>query len=142
MVYGSTARIFGAFDERVEAGAFSGLEDVVLNRMHVQEDLIARTGGGGLVLDDSEIRLHLRAEVPEYRADIRDLVSRRILRGLSVEMRVTAEDWPTNQTRIVRAAELRGIALVHRAAYSDTTLNLAKRARDGGSEFRWWPLAM
>ena len=64
MPYGSTARIFDAFDERVEAGAFSGLDDVTLNRMHVQADIIARTGGGGLVLDDSAARLHLRADVP------------------------------------------------------------------------------
>ena len=142
MPYGSTARIYDSFDERVEAGAFAGLDDVILNRMHDRSDIIARTGGGGLVLDDNSTRLHLRAEVPEYRADVRDQVARRILRGLSVEMRVTAEDWPTPDQRIIRAAELRGVALVDRAAYGDTTLQIAKRARDGGTEFRWWPLAL
>ena len=142
MPYGTTARIMGAFDERVEAGAFSGLGDVVLNRMHVREDIIARTGGGGLVLDDDATRLHLRGEVPEYRADVRDQVARSILRGLSVEMRVTAEDWPAPDQRIIRAAELHAVALVDRAAYSDTTLSLAKRARDGGVEVRWWPIVV
>ena len=142
MPYGSTARIMGAFDERVEAGAFSGLDDVTLNRMHERADIIARTGGGGLVLDDSASRLHLRADVPEYRADVRDQVIRNILRGLSVEMRVTAEDWPAPDQRIIRAAELRGIALVDRAAYGDTTLQIAKRARDGGMEVRWWPVVV
>lgn len=142
MPYGSVARILGAFDERVEAGAFSGLDDVVLNRMHVRENIIARTGGGGLVLDDNASRLHLRADVPEYRADVRDQVARSILRGLSVEMRVTAEDWPAPDQRIIRAAELHAVALVDRAAYGDTTLSLAKRARDGGVEVRWWPLVV
>ena len=142
MPYGSVARIYGAFDERVEAGAFSGLDDVTLNRMHERADIIARTAGGGLVLDDNATRLHLRADVPEYRADVRDQVARRILRGLSVEMRVTAEDWPAPDQRIIRAAELHALALVDRAAYGDTTLALAKRARDGGVEVRWWPVVV
>ena len=142
MPYGAVARIAGVFDERVEAGAFSGLDDVTLNRMHERADIIARTGGGGLVLDDDASRLHLRADVPEYRQDVRDQVARRILRGLSVEMRVTAEDWPTPDQRIIRAAELRAVALVDRAAYDATTLSIAKRARDGGVEVRWWPIVV
>ena len=142
MPYGSVARIFDAFNERVEAGAFTGLDDVMLNRMHVREDIIARTAGGGLTLDDNASRLHLRADVPEYRADVRDQVKRRILRGMSVEMRVTAEDWPTPDERIIRGAELHAIALVDRAAYGDTTLALAKRAQAGGLEVRWWPIVV
>ena len=142
MPYGAVARIEGVFDERVEAGAFSGLGDVTLNRMHERSDIIARTGGGGLVLDDSASRLHLRADVPEYRADVRDQVARRILRGLSVEMYVKSEDWPTPTERIIKAAELRAIALVDRAAYDSTTLSIAKRARDGGMEVRWWPVVV
>ena len=110
--------------------------------MHERADIIARTAGGGLVLDDNATRLHLRADVPEYRADVRDQVARRILRGLSVEMRVTAEDWPAPDQRIIRAAELHALALVDRAAYGDTTLALAKRARDGGVEVRWWPVVV
>ena len=58
------------------AGAFAGLDDVTLNRMHERSDIIARTGGGGLVLDDSASRLHLRADVPDRTgADMRDLVA-------------------------------------------------------------------
>ena len=142
MPYGTVARIMGAFDESVEPGAFK-FDDVVLNRMHVREDLIARTGGGGLTLADTAERLSLRADIPEYRADIRDQVNRRILRGFSVEMRITAEDWPNPDRRIIRAAELLGIGLVDRPAYGDATAALAKRAADGGRvEVRWWPLAV
>ena len=121
----------GAFDESVDAGAFK-FGDVVLNRMHVREDLIARTDGGGLTLTDSASTLTLRADIPKYREDIRDQVNRRILRGFSVEMRVTAEDWPSPDRRIVKAAELLGIGLVDRAAYGQATAQLAKRAADGG----------
>ena len=123
-------------------GAFK-FGDVVLNRMHVREDLIARTDGGGLTLTDSASTLTLRADIPKYREDIRDQVNRRILRGFSVEMRVTAEDWPSPDRRIVKAAELLGIGLVDRAAYGEATAQLAKRAADGGLvEVRWWPLVV
>ena len=57
----------GAFD-RIgwSPGAFAGLDDVVLNRMHVREDLIARTDGGGLVPrpTTAEPAASLRADVP------------------------------------------------------------------------------
>ena len=141
MPYGTVARIMGAFDESVEPGAFR-FDDVVLNRMHVREDLIARTGGGGLSLTDTAERLSLRADIQAYRVDIRDQVNRRILRGFSVEIRITAEDWPNPDRRIVRAAELLGIGLVDRAAYGDATAALAKRAADGGVEVRWWPIVV
>ena len=142
MPYGTVARIMGAFDESVDAGAFK-FGDVTLNRMHVREDLIARTDGGGLTLTDSASTLTLRADIPKYREDIRDQVNRRILRGFSVEMRVTAEDWPSPDRRIVKAAELLGIGLVDRAAYGQATAQLAKRAADGGLvKVRWWPLVV
>ena len=32
------------------------------------------------------------------------------------------------------------MALVDRAAYDATTLSIAKRAKDGGVEYRWLPL--
>ena len=143
MPYGTEARILDAFVESVDPGAFSGsMDDVLLNRMHVQHDIIARTGGGGLTLDDSATRLYMEAEIPEYRQDVKDQVARQILRGVSVEMRVTQEDWPEPNRRIIRAAKLYGIALVDRAAYGDTTVQIAKRAASGGIETRWWPLAM
>ena len=141
MPYGSVARIMGAFDESVEAGAFR-FDDVMLNRMHVREDLIARTDGGGLSLTDTAERLSLRADIPAYREDIRDQVNRRILRGFSVEMRITAEDWPNPDRRIIRAADLLGIGLVDRPAYGDATAALAKRAAHGGVEVRWYPIVV
>ena len=129
MRYGSVADIGGMFSESIEAGAFSGLDDVTLNRMHVREDIIARTDGGGLELTDSAERLSMRAAIPGYREDVRDLVSRKILRGLSVEMEVEDEIWPAPDRRIIRAAKLWGIGLVDRSAYSDATAQIAERAR-------------
>ena len=144
MPYRSVARIADAFDESVEPGAFGDITtaDVILNRQHLRNEPIARTGQGGLTLTDSSTELRLKAEIPDYRADIRDMVSRGILAGFSVEMHVKAEDWPRGDRRIIRAAKLTGIGLVDRAAYGDATAAIAKRALECRTPPKHWPLAL
>ena len=144
MPYGTEASIAGGlFRESVDAGAFGTIGDVILNRMHDRNEPLARTEGGGLTLEDGAERLWLRADIPEYRADVRDMVKRRILRGLSVEMEVTAEDWPAPDRRIIRAATLWNIGLVDRPAYDKATAEIAKRAKEAcRSSTRLWPLAV
>ena len=144
MPYGTEASIAGGlFRESVDAGAFGTIGDVILNRMHDRNEPLARTEGGGLTLEDGAERLWLRADIPEYRADVRDMVKRRILRGLSVEMEVTAEDWPAPDRRIIRAATLWNIGLVDRPAYGKATAEIAKRAKEAcRSSTRLWPLAV
>ena len=143
MAYGDEADIAGLFTERVEPGAFKGgMNDVILNLQHRRDAPIARTDGGGLVLTDSAERLFARAEIPAYRSDVADMVKRRILRGYSVEMEVTAEDWPSPTKRIIRAAVLRGLALVDSPAYGDATVAVAKRARECRTPSRHFPLAL
>ena len=143
MPYRREADIMGIFRESVEPGAFGTIGDVILNRMHDRADILARTDGGGLTLDDSAERLRLRADIPEYRGDVRDQVKRRILRGFSVEMEVKAEDWPEPDRRIIRAATLWGVGLVDRQAYDEATVNLAKRAKEAcRAGPRPWPLAV
>ena len=129
MPYRTEADVEGLFRESVDPGAVGDLGDVILNRQHNAADPLARTDGGGLELTDSAARLSMRAEIPAYREDIRDLVKRRILRGLSVEMEVSAEDWPAPDRRIIRAAKLWGIGLVDRSAYGEATARIAERAR-------------
>ena len=129
MPYGREADIAGMFRESVDPGAFGEIGDVILNKMHDRGDPIARTGGGGLDLTDTADRLTLRADIPDYREDIKDMVARGILRGLSVEMEVKAEDWPEPDRRIIRAAVLHGVGLVDRAAYGEATAEIAKRAK-------------
>ena len=141
MVYDSVANIAGCFRESVTAGAFK-IDDVILNFQHRRDMPIARTNGGGLELTDGALRLALRATIPAYREDIRGMVKRQILRGFSVEMQVTAEDWPAPDRRIIRAATLHGIGLVDRPAYGDATAAIAKRARECRTERRYWPLAV
>ena len=144
MPYGTEANIAGGlFRESVDAGAFGSIGDVILNRMHDRNEPLARTEGGGLTLEDGAERLWLRADIPAYREDVRDQVRRRILRGLSVEMEVKAEDWPSPDRRIIRAATLWNIGLVDRPAYDEATAEIAKRAKEAcRAGPRLWPLAV
>ena len=141
--YGREADIAGVFRESVDPGAFGKIDDVILNLMHDRREPLARTEGGGLTLEDGAERLFLRADIPEYRADVRDQVKRRILRGFSVEMEIEAEDWPTPDRRIIRAATLWGVGLVDRPAYDEATAAIAKRAKEAcRATPRLWPLAV
>ena len=144
MPYACEADIAGAFRESVDPGAFGKINDVILNVMHDRNEPLARTEGGGLTLDDGAERLWLRADIPEYRADVRDQVKRRILRGFSVEMEVKAEDWPSPDKRIIRAATLWGVGLVDRPAYGEATAEIAKRAKEAACPVvpRLWPLTV
>ena len=143
MPYGREADIAGVFRESVDAGAFGQINDVILNLMHDRNEPLARTEGGGLTMEDGAERLFLRADIPEYRGDVRDQVKRRILRGFSVEMEVKAEDWPTPDRRVIRAATLWNIGLVDRPAYSEATAAIAKRAKEACRVApRLWPLTV
>ena len=143
MPYGREADISGVFRESVDAGAFGAIGDVILNQMHDRNQPLARTEGGGLSLEDGAERLWLRADIPEHRSDVRDMVKRRILRGFSVEMEVLAEDWPAPDRRVIRAATLWNIGLVDRAAYDEATAAIAQRAKEAcRAGPRLWPLAI
>ena len=132
--YGDLARIpaaGGPFNERIQAGAFGniGEADVILNVQHDRRRPVARTGGGGLVLTDGADRLDLAADLPSTRdaEDARELLRKRILRGLSVEM-VVVDDLvdPSARLRTIRKAELRGVGIVDRPAYGDSKAVLAR----------------
>ena len=143
MPYSSEADIAGAFKESVDPGAFGAIGDVILNVMHDRNEPLARTEGGGLIFEDGADRLFLRADIPTHRADVRDMIQRRIYRGLSVEMEVKAEDWPTANRRIIRAATLWNVAVVDRPAYDEATAAIATRAKEAcRAAPQRWPLAV
>ena len=124
--YGDTARLpWGR--ERVEAGAFAPVGDVILNAQHERAAPLARVGAG-LTLDDTAERLAFSAELPATRAadDVLALVRAGVMRGASVEMRVTAERFESG-VRVVERATLAAIAIVDTAAYPQSEVE-ARRA--------------
>ena len=126
--YGDTASIGGQFMERIEAGAFGNIGDVVLNIQHDRARPIARTQGGGLELADGPDILRATA-TPVETQEGRDallMVRHKVLRGFSIEFRCTRDDF-VNDVRIVREAELVGLALVDRPAYGESVAAVAQR---------------
>ena len=129
VTYNAATVIFD-FREQFQAGAFGSVAalDVILNRQHDRRMPLARTGGGGLTLTDSTERLEVVADLPSTRDadDTLALVEAGVLRGLSLEFQAVTERWSGN-LRTIEVAKLSGVAVVDRAAYSGSTVALAKR---------------
>ena len=104
--------------ERVEAGAFAPVGDVILNAQHQRGTPLARTAGGTLVLEDTAEALTIRADLPATRAadDVLALVRAGVLRGLSIEFLTMAERLEGN-VRVIERASLFAVAVVDTAAY-------------------------
>ena len=117
MRYGDLAQLPWG-QERIEAGAFVPLGDVILNASHDRTTPLARTGGAGLELTDTAERLAFSATLPDTRAadDVLELVRTGVMRGASVEVRVTAERFESG-VRVIERARLSGIGVVDTPAY-------------------------
>lgn len=131
--YGDTAKLPWG-DERFEPGAFGDVAraDVILNNAHERGRPLARTGGGGLFLEDTAEALTVRANLPATREadDVLALVRGGVLRGLSVEFRPVAERME-GDVRVIERATLRAVAIVDTPAYPDSTV--AARAKPAAS---------
>ena len=140
VAYGDVARLpFGR--ERIVAGAFGDLSqaDAILNVQHRRDRPLARTGGGGLALSDSDKALTIRAELPATRDgdDALLLVRRRILRGLSIEFAALRES-VDDRVRVIERARLIGVGLVDRPAYRGSGDIAVRRAGRGlAASFRY-----
>lgn len=144
--YGQTAKI-ADFTERFLPGSLS-FGDVIANRQHDRHRPLARTNGGGLVLTDSATELRARIELPDTvdGRDVRELVRRGILRGLSAEFRTLKDEWEGSQ-RTIHEAALTGLAIVDVPAYAGAGIEAREavewlkagclRARSGGPPL--WP---
>ena len=118
--YGDVAQI-GDFGERFEPGSLT-YADVVVNIQHDRSKPVARIGAG-LELRDSSAALLASIDPPDtvYGRELRELLSARILRGLSLEFRTAKERWE-GAVRVVQGAELVGIGVVDRPAYPDSQI--------------------
>ena len=132
--YGDVARLPWGL-EKFTVGAFGdvGKADAILNVQHNRDRPLARTGGGGLVLEDSAESLRVTAELPQTRDadDALELVRKGILRGLSVEFTPTRER-QDQRTRIIQRAQLSGLGLVDRPAYRESAVAARAEVREDG----------
>ena len=129
--------------ERFEAGAFGDVAaaDAILNRQHARGKPLARTGGGGLVFQDSPEALSFRAELPDTTdsRDVMALVRAGVLRGASVEFHARQERYE-GDLAVVQKADLVGLAIVDSPAYPESVVaeRAAARARGAGNGFPGW----
>ena len=67
MKYGDIANLPWGDKERFEPGAFGNAAslDLILNKQHSRLSPLCRTGGGGMVVDDSDRELRVTAQIPE-----------------------------------------------------------------------------
>ena len=137
--YGDVARLpFGR--ERIEAGAFAPIGDVILNASHDRSTPLARTAGAGLDLADSAERLAFAATLPETRAadDVLALVRTGVMRGASIEMRVTAERIEAG-VRVIERAALTGIGIVDTPAYPASEVEARRKVhQEAAPKRRRW----
>ena len=123
--YTDTATIPSIGKERFLPGAFGPVEslDVILNRQHVRNSPLARTGGGGLVLTDGPEELRFEATMPDTEAarDTLTLVRQKVLRGASIEFRAVKERMQDG-VRLIERALLKGISIVDSAAYPQSVI--------------------
>ena len=131
IVYGDLARV-GTRTERFLPGALGadvGALDILLNVAHDRGRVLARTGGGGLVLTDTPTALEVRAELLETSeaTDVLALIGAGILRGLSLEFQALRECME-GATRVIQSARLVGIGVVDKPAYKASTVSARSEA--------------
>lgn len=127
--FADEADIGGAFRERISRNALVP-DDTILNLQHDRSKPLARLG--------STLRFVANAEAMELRAEIvktpsgdeaLELINAKIIRGLSVEMVVKRDRWQHGETplRIVEQAVMRGVSLVDRPAYPQSSVDRWRR---------------
>ena len=116
--------------ERILAGSFQPIGDIVLNFSHDRGRPLARTGGGGLTITDDSSSMEIRAELPSTREadDVLELVRQSIVRGLSVEFVTDREKFEGDDLRIIEKAHLYAVAVVDEPAYSESEVSARMKA--------------
>ena len=127
--YGVPSTIGGKFTETWAAGSVAGIGEVRANVQHDRGRSVAvnRTGGG-LSFTDTSTELRARIELPDTTEgrDVRVLVSRGVLSGLSAEFKALKDEWRGTQRTILRA-QIRGVGIVDTPAHDGALVELEAR---------------
>jgi HK97 family phage prohead protease len=143
--YNEPTTIGGAFIEKIAAGAFSDLKDVVLLWGHDGNRPLARTTSGTLQLRDSRMGLRFSANLDSANPDAAvamSSIARSDTRGMSFGFIVRKEEWaePATSTglpvRTVLAADLLEISAVTWPAYPQSDVSLVRSANDAAAKRR------
>ena len=129
--YGVPSLIGGAFTETFAPASVRVLPGALANRQHDRSRPLARLGNGLTITDDGrEVRAAITLPDTTEARDVRALVEAGVLRGLSAEFFATDEDWPAPDQRTIKAAELRGLAIVDDPAHESALISEVRARLD------------
>lgn len=113
--------------ERIEPGALQ-FDDVILNRGHDRALPLARTGGGGLILEMDSDSLRFKAKMPDtsISRDTMTMIENSLLRGASLEFMVNESRFEDDM-EVISRGEVVGIGLVDRPAYPQSEIETMAR---------------
>lgn len=133
-VFDSLTRIGGYFDERIARGAFKSSLDNDVRALidHDHGRVIGRTKSGTLRMAEDDKGLAVEIDLPDTTdgRDLRELVGRGDIDGMSFGFRVTKEEWDETQepaVRTIHEVELFEVSAVTFPAYPDTSIALRSR---------------
>ncbi|CAM3092296.1 HK97 family phage prohead protease [Paracoccus nototheniae] len=129
-VFGEVTSIAGYFDEVIARGAFTttlASSDVLAYFDHDRGRILGRTASGTLRLAEDEKGLSVEIDLPDTSdgRDVRTLIERGDIRGMSFGFRVTKEEWDETGAvpkRTILAVELREVSIVSEPAYDGTSI--------------------
>lgn len=131
-VFGEVTSIGGYFDEVLARGAFTETlktADVLAYFDHDRGRILGRSISGTLRLTEDTKGLAVEIDLPDTSdgRDVRALIERGDIRGMSFGFRVTREEWDeTGATpkRTIHAVDLREVSIVSEPAYDGTSIAL------------------
>lgn len=129
-VFGEVTSIGGYFDEVLARGAFTKTlqtADVLAYFDHDRGRILGRSTSGTLRLTEDAKGLAVEIDLPDTSdgRDVRTLIERGDIRGMSFGFRVTREEWDeTGATpkRTIHEVELREVSIVSEPAYDGTSI--------------------
>lgn len=137
----------GGFREVLVPGAFrstlakyrEGQHDVLALAEHDHRSLLGRLTAGNLTLEEDAVGLRFQLELPNTQLgrDVRELVARGILRGMSFSFGIIRDSWGTDagkRRRTVHDLTMYEISVVGSPAYPATSV--AATRRNPGTA--WW----
>ncbi len=138
-VFGEVTDIAGYFDEVISAGAFTETlrtADVLAYFDHDRGRILGRSSSGTLRLNEDAKGLSVEIDLPDTSdgRDVRALIERGDIRGMSFGFRVTKEQWDETgekAKRTILAVDLREVSIVSEPAYDGTSIALRSLAEAG-----------
>jgi HK97 family phage prohead protease len=139
------------FIEQIAPGAFrstlarvkAGEADILALTEHSTNNLLGRMSAGNLTLVEDAVGLRFTLELPDTQLgrDVRELVGRGILRGMSFSFSVTKDSWTKGDDgrsrRTVHDLTLFEVSVVSTPAYPSTSVSATRSLRSTTSDAFW-----